>query len=255
MIRNPFLTLGCLAALTLTACESVQRDVDSSFNNSTSALQQAFSNLNAGQPQDQAARPSTALALNGTDGDNLANGITTGPGCPIVRIVSDLNQVHQFADGASASPRAEISTVYMQAVDTTCKIAKNSMVVDMNIAFSGGVGPKGRTRSGDKPSFAYPYFVAITNNQGSIIGKEVFALTMNYGGTGNNETRIEQVRQVIPLHDKNHRNYQVLIGFQISDQELAYNRALPPESMSPSNAMSEVEPASGKVIESLPERE
>jgi len=247
--------MACLAALTLAACENVQRDVNNSFGNSATALQQAFSNLKTDTPQTPATAARTLdntpiLALSGTPSTT-----TTGENCPNVRIVADLNQVHQFGEGQSPAPHNEISTVRMQAVDTQCKIAKNNMAIDMNIAFAGDLGPKGRTRAGDKPSFAYPYFVAITNNQGSIIGKEVFALTMNYSGKSNSETRIEQVRQMIPLRDKDYRNYKILIGFQINDQELAYNRALPPEYMSPSNALSEVEPASGKIIEPLPERE
>lgn len=259
MIRKAFLSLACLAALLLAGCENVQRDVNTSFGNSASALQQAFSGLRTYTPQSAAP---TALAANDTTDmtpvmalPGTSPNTTTGSNCPNVRIVSDLNQVHQFAEGLSAAQQNETSSVRMQAVDTKCKIAKASMTIDMNIAFAGEVGPKGRTRSGDKPSFAYPYFVAITNNQGSIIGKEVFALTMNYSSKSNGETRIEQVRQMIPLRDKDYRNYKVLIGFQINDQELAYNRALPPEYMSPSNALSEVEPASGKGIESLPERD
>ena len=251
MIKNAFLSLACLAAISLSACETVQRDVNNSFGQTGSALQQAFSNLKTANPQNPPAPASVAstpennapvLALSGTPSNT-----TTGPNCPNVRIVSDLNQVHQFREGQSPAPQNEISSVRMQAVDTQCKIAKNSMAIDMNIAFAGDVDPKGRTKAGDKPSFAYPYFVAITNNQGSIIGKEVFALTMSYSGNSNSATRIEQVRQMIPMRDKDYRNYKIMIGFQINDQELAYNRALPPEYMTPSNALSEVEPASGKI--------
>jgi hypothetical protein len=246
MTKNAALALVCLLALT--ACENVQHDVTSSYNNSASALQQAFTNLKAYNPQDPSTTPIQAAEYNApilaTSGPAVST--TTGPNCPNVRIVSDLNQVHQFAEGTATARSNEISSVQMQAVDTKCKVAKNSMVIDMNIAFSGEVGPKGRSKSGDKPSFAYPYFVAITNNQGSIIGKEVFALTLNYTGNSNSETRTEQVRQVIPLRDKDYRNYKVMIGFQIGDQELAYNRSLPPEYMSPTNVLSEVEPASGK---------
>lgn len=237
----------CCVALMLSACQNVQHDVNNSFGQSASALQQAFSNLQT--PSDhQGRQKDMALAQNdapiiATSGPTIFS--TSGPNCPNVRIVNDLNKVHQFVDNATASRANETSSVQMQGVDTKCQIVKGNIAIDMNIAFTGEVGPKGRARRDDKPSFAYPYFIAITNNQGSIIGKEVFALSMNYNSGDNSQTRTEQVRQMIPMRDKDYRNYKVMIGFQLSDQELAYNRALPPEYMSPSNPIGEIEPASG----------
>lgn len=253
MTKNTVLALVCLLALT--ACESVQRDMTNSYNNSASALQQAFTNLKTYNPSDPAS-PQATVATNdnhsiipATSGPAIST--TTGPNCPSVRIVSDLNQVHQFTDGTIAARQNEVSSVQMQAVDTKCKVAKNSLVIDMNIAFAGEVGPKGRSKSGDKPSFAYPYFVAITNNQGSIVGKEVFALTLNYSGNSSSENRTEQVRQTIPLRDKDYHNYKIMIGFQIGDQELAYNRSLPAEYMSPSDPLGTIEPASGNTARTI----
>lgn len=260
MIKNATLALTCLAMLSLTACENVQKDMNTSFGQSANALQQAFSNLKGITPsqQTQVAAQSTP----GTEADAARNSApiiatsgpstfsTTGPNCPNVRIVGDLNQVHQFVENAPPARANEISVVQMQGVDTKCKVTNGSISIDMNIAFTGEVGPKGRARKADKPSFAYPYFIAITNNQGSIIGKEVFALSMNYDSADNTQTRTEQVRQMIPMRDKDYRNYKVMIGFQLNDQELAYNRALPPQYMSPSNPLGEIAPAAGGTIDS-----
>lgn len=254
MFKNAAFALMCCVVLTLSACQNVQRDVNNSFGQSASALQQAFSNLkNVPSSSKQSQPKHMATALN--NAPIMANSgpstfSTIGPNCPNVRIVGDLNQVHQFVDNSAASHANETSSVQMQGVDTKCRIVKGNIAIDMNIAFTGEVGPKGRARKDDKPAFAYPYFIAITNNQGSIIGKEVFALSMSYNSNDNSQTRTEQVRQMIPMRDKDYRNYKVMIGFQLNDQELAYNRALPPEYMSPSNPIGEIEPASGSTVDS-----
>lgn len=162
------------------------------------------------------------------------------PACPDVRIVSDLNQVHQFAEGAQMESGNLASSIRMQDVEAKCTAGARTVTIDMTLAFAGQIGPKGRAHASDKPSFAYPYFVAITNDHGSIVAKEVFATTLTYGTAADTGTKIEQVRQVIPAISSDMRNYKVLIGFQLSDRELAYNRALPPDTDAAA-----IEPAAG----------
>lgn len=170
----------------------------------------------------------------------LAAGTATAPACPDVRIVSDLNQVHQFAEGAQMESGNLASSIRMQDVEAKCTAGTRTVTVDMTLAFAGQIGPKGRAHASDKPSFAYPYFVAITNDHGSIVAKEVFATTLTYGTADDKGTKIEQVRQIIPAISSDMRNYKVLIGFQLSDRELAYNRALPPDTDAAA-----IEPAAG----------
>ncbi|MBI2234260.1 MAG: hypothetical protein HYU57_04590 [Micavibrio aeruginosavorus] len=163
------------------------------------------------------------------------------PVCPDVRIVSDLNQVHQFAEGAQMESVNLASSIRMQDVEVKCTAGTRTVTVDMTLAFAGQIGPKGRAHASDKPSFAYPYFVAITNDAGSIVAKEVFATTLTYDTVADTGTKIEQVRQIIPAISSDMRNYKVLIGFQLSDRELAYNRSLPPDTDAAA-----IEPAAGE---------
>lgn len=214
--RIPALTLMLTAGLSLSACQTaqgVQSDVTQGFTSIRTALQNFRQ-----QPGETADQPS-AMAL-------AANPETmTTDDCPEVRIVSDLNQVHQFVDAAKPSPAQAISTIRMTDVQNQCSVADNNMVLDLTLAFDGIAGPKARAKPSDKPSFAYPYFIAITNNQGSIVAKEIFAVTMAYEKGKNERTYSETIRQMIPANESL-KNYKVLIGFQLSEQELAYNRTL-----------------------------
>lgn len=151
----------------------------------------------------------------------------SGPGCPDVRIVGDLNQLHQFSDNQPATESNSVSAVWLQDIQESCRTSGRDVTVDMTLAFTGQLGSKGKAHSTDKPSFAYPYFVAITNNQGNIVAKEVFAVTMTYDGGKTTENKVEKIRQIIPVASGDISNYKVLVGFQLTDQELAYNRAHP----------------------------
>lgn len=210
--------------LSLSACDTVQTGMNNGYASVKQAMQN-FRPLENTQPSPAA----TQIAETSTQ---------SASGCPTVRIVQDLNQVHQFVDGENPDPAQAVSSIRMTNVQDQCAVVKGNMVIDMTLAFEGQVGPKARAKSGDKPGFAYPYFIAITNNQGSIIAKEVFAVTLAYESGRDIETHVEQVRQMIPVAGMDQENYKVLIGFQLSEQELAFNRALPPE-----QAM--IEPAAG----------
>ncbi|MGZ9097105.1 MAG: hypothetical protein ACXW30_02270 [Micavibrio sp.] len=212
------------AGLSLSACDTVQ----TGMNNGYASVKQAMQNF----------RPLENLQPSPAPTQIAQTSSLSAPGCPTVRIVQDLNQVHQFVDSGNPDPAHSVSSIRMTNVQDQCALVKDNMVIDMTLAFEGHIGPKARAQSGDKPGFAYPYFIAITNNQGNIIAKEVFAVTLAYESGRDTETHVEQVRQMIPVAGLNPDNYKVLIGFQLSEEELAFNRALPPE-------QSMVEPAAG----------
>lgn len=169
---------------------------------------------------------------------NTASG-PSSPACPDVRIVSDLNQVHQF-NSTKPNPDDSISSIWLQDITEDCQVGSKNISIDMTLAFEGTLGPKGKAQASDKPSFAYPYFVAITNNQGNIVAKEVFAVTLTYDDDKTANTKVEKLRQVIPVASDDMRNYKILVGFQLNDAELAYNRMLPPESR-----LGDIAPAAG----------
>jgi hypothetical protein len=190
--------------LALTGCETV--------NGAMSDMKGAFSRL-GGNKGAEAAAPATEeqplIAARGVD-------------CPRVGVVDDLNSITQLADGSA------LSSARMASIQSQCAINDTNVIVDMDIMFDGRMGPKGRAKPDDKPSFSYPYFIAITTPQGEITAKEVFTATVVYDAGQDVMEHAEQLRQVIPLTGEyNPRDFEVLVGFQLSPEELAYNRANP----------------------------
>lgn len=146
--------------------------------------------------------------------------------CPQVELVDDLSSISDFADPDRMSRGNLISRVDLSSAESTCKLSATSAIVDLKLIFNGLLGAKGKQKSTDKPFFTYPYFVAVTAPNGKIMAKEIFAASLSYAPNENNHSYFENLRQIIPIKSKNMANrYKILIGFQVSPEQLAYNRA------------------------------
>jgi len=147
--------------------------------------------------------------------------------CPKVEIMRNLGYMAQFMNPYEPNDKEKISDITIENYTSNCEFEKPNVVVDITLDFKGNVGKKGRLKKTDKPNFAYPYFIAVTDNHGEIVSKDIFAITMSYKSKENNKNHIEKIRQTIPLEKKYlAQNYKIIIGFQLSDEELNYNREL-----------------------------
>jgi len=96
------------------------------------------------------------------------------------------------------------------------------MQIDFDL--HGKTGPRARQKSNDQPNFAYPYFIAVTDAQGNVLFKELFAATIAYGRQENEKTLSETIFQNMPFPDSAAGEaYHVVIGFQLDETQLAYN--------------------------------
>lgn len=145
--------------------------------------------------------------------------------CPQVEIIDDLSSLSDFTNPAKPAPEDMISRIDLSSAESTCKLAAASAVVDLKVVFNGKLGPKARQKPGDKPFFSYPFFIAVTAPSGKILAKEIFSASLNYGAQESTHAYFENLRQIIPIAGKEHaKNYKILVGFQLSPDQLAYNR-------------------------------
>lgn len=203
---KPFLkTLSIAAfALTLSACETmegIKRDIsDINFDSFT---------------------PASSVSE-----DQHANFLVDG-NCPEVQIVEDLSRLHEFNAGQSMKSSNLVSSVSMEEAQSTCSYGDRSVTVDLKLALEGKLGPKGRRSSNEKPFFSYPFFVAVTSDNGKILAKEIFAASMTYGSGQDEQLYHETLRQIIPADSRAQgARYKVMVGFQLAEKQLAYNRKL-----------------------------
>ena len=72
-------------------------------------------------------------------------------------------------------------------------------------------------------NFSYPYFVAVTDEDGKILAKEIFAASVSYSSEQETIKQIETINQLLPK-TRDASDYTVLLGFQLNEEQLIYNR-------------------------------
>jgi hypothetical protein len=161
----------------------------------------------------------------GGGGTDSSDKLLNKNGCPEVDIVDDLSSFYDFG-AANPGEGNLVTSVQMSQGATNCAFGPKSVTVDTRIVFSGRIGPKGAAQGGGAPNFTYPYFVAIMAPGGKILAKEVFAVPMTYAA-GDIQQHIEAFRQIIPSYSQESAGkHKIAIGFQLTKEQLAYNREL-----------------------------
>lgn len=146
--------------------------------------------------------------------------------CPSMSIMPELKHLAEFTDPAKPSELNKISEITMVGVQSTCQQHKNAMAMQIEIVLSGKIGSKGRANKSDKPNFSYPYFIAVTDDKGTVVAKEVFAANVAYAPEQVDSKQIESITQNLPVAAKDDLGkYRVVVGFQLDDAQLTYNRS------------------------------
>ena len=170
------------------------------------------------------------------DGIVMAN----NEGCPQIAVVDDLKTLTQFEIPSAPTPGTKISSVAITGMESSCALTDKTVAVNIGLRFDGQLGPQAADWATESRSFAYPYFVAVTTPAGEILSKEVFAATIRYENGEMAITQQEKMRQVIPLPEKTSASgYEILIGFQLTEDELQYARMT-------GTAPANIEPAAGQ---------
>ena len=145
--------------------------------------------------------------------------------CPRVEVVNDLRSVSEFSDISDKGDYNLISRAVLAKINSACSYEAKSVTVDLKMAFEGTLGPRGRMSATDTPYFSYPFFVAVTSPGGDIMAKEIFSANMTYPVGQNRQTYHENMRQIIPVENQTRgERYKILVGFQLSADQLEFNR-------------------------------
>ncbi len=151
----------------------------------------------------------------------------TNSNCPQVEIIEELSTLHEFKKPTSPTEETRISSVELTNIKSSCSYAAKSVTVDLKLAFEGKLGPKAKRSASDTPFFSYPFFIAVTSPGGDILAKEVFAASMTYKPDQTQQIYYESLRQMIPIGNRARgKRYKVLVGLQLSQDQLDYNRKL-----------------------------
>jgi hypothetical protein len=159
---------------------------------------------------------------------SASNGLMAAAGadCPQVKALPDLASISQFADPINPTAAKMIATTVIDNVGASCQVAPNSVSVELSLDFTGTLGPVGLKDLNGQANYTYPYFLTVITPDGQILSKDVFALSMVYENKQMTVRKQDKLRQVIPLMaGQNASQFQIVVGFQLSESELSYNRS------------------------------
>lgn len=142
------------------------------------------------------------------------------PPCPIAAVVGDARTLSLYAPG----PGRDLTDVTFEAAIgarvTACEYDKNKLTSQLRVEIIAQRGPADRSRRG-----TFEYFVVIADQDQNILAKERFTMAIDFPG---NRTRVgvfEELDQTIHLKaGETGDNYDIYVGFQLSDDQLRENR-------------------------------
>ena len=148
-----------------------------------------------------------------------------GPVCPATGVLAEAASVTKLKPGASAAApkpadiafQAEMSQAML---DCNYNRISNTLSLSLKFAVRASRGPGA---SGADPQL--PFFVAIIDSDNNVLSKQVYNSAPLMEGRAN-ATYTESVSSFpVPLAmDRRPSDYEILTGFQLTPDELAYNR-------------------------------
>lgn len=141
--------------------------------------------------------------------------------CPQVGLMPDLGTMTELRDSQV------VTETVIGEVKPSCEVADDKATVRLSIPFKGVLGPAGVKDAKVEANYSLPYLIAVVNPKGEIISKDIFAITMTYKAGQTEQAFNDLLEQVIPLQKGDNANdYKILLGFQLSEEQLDYNRKL-----------------------------
>ncbi len=163
-------------------------------------------------------------SLKSDDANQNATAILNDGSCPPISVDPQLNSMSEFYDIEKPSAGTEVSTLNLIGTKSACTSDGEYLEVQVELSFEGELGPKAKRKKGDRPFFAYPYFISVTDNEGKELAKELFAASVTYDANQDKIQLVDTIRQKLPLNDNGSTpGYQIKIGFQLTEEQLFYN--------------------------------
>jgi hypothetical protein len=147
-------------------------------------------------------------------------------GCPQIMIVPAARSMTHFVEGSTTSVK---SRAVISDIRGGCEIVDGGMEVDLDILMRGTITRQGRFEQDSKNEtfVTFPYFVTTMTPYGNIKDKDIMATAIRFRPNVDFIEHAEKITQFVPMSDINNSgSYTMNVGFQLSRQQLDYNRLL-----------------------------
>ena len=139
--------------------------------------------------------------------------------CPAAITVPELQSLVTVVPGANGATIQ--SSGRINSVAASCEREGDTGIVStVTVEFAGL-----RTTPA-VPRLALPYFVAVANASGAILGKQQYTMVINFDPNAPVAKGADDVTVHLPLKNPQLGNiYSLVVGFQLNQSQLDYNRA------------------------------
>lgn len=140
--------------------------------------------------------------------------------CPRASVPADVSTVTKFRDG----PGRDLTDVVVEGeiveIAATCRYDRRGVDVSLQVAIAGSRGPADRARAA-----SLDYFVALVDPQQNVVAKEIFRVQIAFPDNQARSGLVDEIEPRIPIADPARASeYQILVGFQLTPEELDWNR-------------------------------
>ncbi|MEZ6001898.1 hypothetical protein [Hyphomonas sp.] len=144
--------------------------------------------------------------------------------CPPVGSVYDASRIVDFRDGSDELYTDIRYTGEITDVRSFCRYTgDNPVEADLEVDFAFGKGA-----AADSNTHDFTYWVAVTRRNGKVLAKEYYTVRAEFAGNARLDgatTKFDRI--TIPRADETiaASNFEILVGFDLSEEELEFNRA------------------------------
>lgn len=142
--------------------------------------------------------------------------------CPSVSVLVDTGTLPVMRTPDSSNPADLAYTAQILDAKRDCDMPKHTRHVDASVDIHFRAE---RGKAGEAASYKVPYFVAITN-EGKVLAKQQFWVDFAFdqGATTADFSDSVNSLSLTVAHDKRAADYGIIVGFQLTKAQLAYNR-------------------------------
>lgn len=143
--------------------------------------------------------------------------------CPTLTLPADLADLTRYRAGSAPDLSTVVLDARVSAVDANCRRGRRDQSVDATISmrFQLDRGPAAPGRS-----VQIPWFIALLDADNNVLNRQTFVLPAQFGA---NTTRAAVSSQPVEIsfpvgQTRRAQDYRIMVGFLLSEEELALNR-------------------------------
>jgi len=143
--------------------------------------------------------------------------------CPTLTLPADAADLTRYRPGSSPDLSTVVLDARVTAVDASCRRGRRDQSVDATISmrFQMDRGPAAPSRA-----VQLPWFIALLDKDDNVVTRQTFVLPAQFSA---NTTRAAVSSQPVEISfpvssERRVQDYRILVGFQLTPDELALNR-------------------------------